>query len=71
MNVSSASTLSDSLALMATSMQSQKFPLQLGVAVLKQLQNSQEIQAQAIIAMINSTTSMTADGTGQIVNRTA
>lgn len=69
MNVSSASNLSDSLAIMATTMQSQNFPVELGYAVLKQLQNAQETQAQAIIEMINSITSMTADGTGQIVNR--
>lgn len=60
--------MSDSLALMATNLQSKKVPQQLGVAVLSQIQGLQKINAQALISMINATTSITADGAGQIVN---
>ena len=68
MNVAGASSLSDGLAILATNMQSQKLPQQLGFAILKQLQNTQEMQVQALVSMINSTSGLTADGTGQIVN---
>jgi len=68
MNISGASSLSDGLAILATNMQSQKVPQQLGIAILKQIQNTQEMQVEALVGMINSTPGMTADGTGQIVN---
>ena len=68
MNVSGASSLSDGLAILATNMQSQKVPQQLGIAILKQIQNTQEMQVEALVGMISSTPGMTADGTGQIVN---
>ena len=68
MNISGASSLSDGLAILATNMQSQKVPQQLGIAILKQIQNTQEMQVEALVGMISSTPGMTADGTGQIVN---
>ncbi len=68
MNISAVSAFSDSLALMATNLQSEKIPQEIGTAVLKGILSTQKQQAEALIAMINSTSSTTADGTGRIVN---
>lgn len=54
---------------MASNMKSQDLQMQISVAVLKQVQNQQEQQAQALLNMMGQSFSL--DGTGSIVNVTA
>jgi hypothetical protein len=68
MNISGAS-FSDSLTRMASDMSSGQIQLRLAVAVMKQIQNQQELQATALIKMIQATPAL--DGTGQIANKAA
>ncbi len=69
MNVSSYGSFENSLASLATNMQSEQFPLQIGVAVLKEIQDAQKMQAQMLVEMINSVSTITADGAGRLVNK--
>ena len=56
------------LATMATSNAHNQVQLAVSVEVLKNQQEQQEMQAQALVKMISSSS---LDGTGQLVNRTA
>ncbi len=67
MNVSAIS-MQDVLAGMATAQANHQVQLEVAMAVLEQQQNVQEMQAQALVRMIQQNT---LDGTGQLVNRTA
>ena len=64
----SATSMQDVLAGMATAQTNHQVQLEVAMAVLKQQQDMQEIQAQALIKMIGQTS---LDGTGQLVNRVA
>jgi hypothetical protein len=66
MNTISGASLTDSLVNMASNLQASKVAMQIGVAVLKQIQDQQKAQAQALINMISQTPSL--DGTGQVVD---
>jgi hypothetical protein len=65
----SNSSIETSLPLLAGSMQAQETMMRLSMAIFKQIQNSQEMQAQALINMINQAPSP--DGTGRIVDVSA
>lgn len=67
MNVSSTSMVSE-LAALATRQASQQVQADISLAVLKNLQDQQEVMGEALVKMINGTT---LDGTGRLVNRTA
>lgn len=67
MNVSSTSMVSE-LAALATRQASQQVQADISLAVLKNLQDQQEVMGQALVKMISGTT---LDGTGRLVNRTA
>lgn len=68
MAINGINSMENSLALMASAMQSVRIPQEIGFSVLKQIMDTQANQAQALIQMINSGPSPTVDGTGQIVN---
>ncbi len=59
-------SLSDSLANVATGMKSDSVSMQIAVAVMKQAQRQQQIQAEGLLKMIQNTPTL--DGTGNIVN---
>lgn len=56
------------LAALATRQASQQVQADISLAVLKNLQDQQEVMGQALVKMISGTT---LDGTGRLVNRTA
>ncbi|GEM_PF-1127130 len=62
----SGASMTNALAGMASDMHSQQIGLELATAVLKQIQDQQNMQAQALLEMIRNTPSPS--GTGQIVN---
>jgi hypothetical protein len=68
MDISGANALNNSLISAANSMQGGRLSLQIGTAVLKQIQNSQVNQAQALVQMINNSPTPTVNGTGSIIN---
>jgi hypothetical protein len=65
MNVSGPS-MTDSLANLFTGMQAGQVQAEIAVAVLKQIQDQQGQQAQALLKMISQAPSL--EGTGQIVD---
>ncbi|MCI0521560.1 MAG: putative motility protein [Chloroflexi bacterium] len=65
----STSSIETSLPLLAGSMKAQETMMRLSMAIFKQIQDSQEMQAQALINMINQTPSP--DGTGRVVDVSA
>ena len=64
----SSTSMENSLASMATNNAHQQVMDRVGVSVLKQQLDQQELQGEQIVQMINSTS---LDGTGQLVDRTA
>ncbi len=64
----SATSMQDVLAGMATAQANHQVQLEVAMAVMKQQQDMQEMQAQALIKMIHQNS---LDGTGQLVNRIA
>ena len=56
----------DSLAVLASGMQSTQLDSQLGVAVMKSIMDQQEQFAQALVQMIQQRPTL--DGTGSIIN---
>lgn len=69
MNVSGASSSMNALASMATNMKSADVNLQINVAVMKQLMDQQEMVAQGLIEMIQSTP--LPEGVGTTINLSA
>ncbi len=67
MAINGVSIMQNSLASLATSMQSDYGKQNIGVAIMKQILDSQEMQAQALISMMSAPTP-TINGTGRIVN---
>lgn len=67
MNISGTS-MEDVLASMATNRSNKQVQAEISAAVLKQQQEQQEIQAAALVEMIQSSS---LDGTGKLVNRSA
>ncbi len=65
MSVSGVSMV-DSLAVLASGMQSTQLDSQLGMAVMKSIMDQQEQFAQALIQMIQQRPTL--DGTGSIIN---
>ena len=65
MSVSGVSMV-DSLAVLASGMQSTQLDSQLGVAVMKSIMDQQEQFAQALVQMIQQRPTL--DGTGSIIN---
>jgi len=65
MSISSVS-MSDSLLSLSSGMASENVQLQIAVAVMKQAQEQQEQAGQALVEMINRSSSI--DGTGRLVN---
>lgn len=63
-----ATSMETTLATMATNRSNLQVQAEITMAVLKQMQEFQEVQAAALLKMINNTS---LDGTGQLVNRTA
>jgi len=68
MDVAGAS-FSNYLVDTATSLKSSQIQMQIGVAVLKQTLDQQDLQAQALLKMIRQSSSL--EGTGQIIDRSA
>lgn len=68
MAINGVNAMENSLASLATGMQGGRVQQQIGVAVLKQTLDNQEMLAQALIQMMNTGPTPTIDGTGQIVN---
>jgi hypothetical protein len=68
MDISGANALNNGLISAANSLQGERLSLQIGTAVLKQIQNSQVNQAQALVQMINNSPTPTVNGTGSIIN---
>ena len=60
--------MEDVLASMATNRSNRQVQVEISAAVLKQQQEQQEIQAAALVEMIQSSS---LDGTGKLVNRSA
>jgi hypothetical protein len=69
MNVSGVSNSIDALASMATSLKGADVNLQINVAVMKQLMDQQEMVAQGLIEMIQSTP--LPEGVGSSINLSA
>jgi hypothetical protein len=69
MNVSGVSNSMDALASTATNMKSAEVNLQINVAVMKQLMDQQEMVAQGLIEMIQSTP--LPEGVGTTINLSA
>lgn len=67
MNISGTS-MEDVLASMATSRSNKQVQTEIASAVLKQQQEQEQIQAAALVEMIQSSS---LDGTGKLVNRSA
>ena len=65
MSVSGVSMV-DSLAVLASGMQSTQLDSQLGMAVMKSIMDQQEQFAQALVQMIQQRPTL--DGTGSIIN---
>jgi len=65
MSISSVS-MSDSLLSLSSGMASENVQLQIAVAVMKQAQEQQDQAGQALVDMINRSSSI--DGTGRLVN---
>ncbi len=59
-------SLNSSLAVMATASKNRAVMNQIGMAVMKQIQDQQEVFGQAMVEMIKQTPMP--DGTGQILN---
>lgn len=59
--------MESSLASLATSMQGGRMQQEISVAILKQILDSQQNEAQMLLGMLGSP-SPSLDGTGQIVN---
>jgi hypothetical protein len=68
MDISGANALDNGIISSASRLQGERTSLQIGTAILKQIQNSQANQAQALIKMIDSAPSPAPDGTGSIIN---
>jgi hypothetical protein len=68
MAINGVNAMANSLASLATGMQGGRVQQQLGMTVLKQALDNQEMLAQALIQMVSSGPTLTMDGTGQIVN---
>jgi hypothetical protein len=60
--------MESALASTATNRSNTQVQAEITMAILKQQQELQEVQAAALVKMINNTS---LDGTGQLVNRTA
>ena len=60
--------MSNSLATQATEMKSLNVASQINIAVIKQMQEQQQQQADALIAMIQDTPTPIADGVSQYVD---
>jgi len=69
MNISGVD-YSDSMISMATDMKAGDLSLQFAVAILRQSQRQQEVQAEGLLKMIRSSTA-SLEGTGQLVNISA
>jgi len=68
MSISAVGTMENSLANMATGMVAGNIQQKFGFAILKEILNSQEMQAQALLKMMRAGPTPTVDGTGKIVN---
>jgi len=68
MAISGVNSMENSLASLATDMQGGSVQQKIGVAIVKQILDTQEIQAQAILKMMNSGPTPSLTGTGRIVN---
>lgn len=58
--------MTNALASLATGMQVSKVHSEIGVAVLKQIQDQQKVQAEALLGMMRQMSGL--NGSGQIVN---
>jgi hypothetical protein len=67
MNISGAS-MSDGLASMASSMQASNLGLQFSTAVMKKVMDTQKMQGDALVAMINQTPTASLNGIGSIID---
>jgi len=68
MAISGINSMENSMASMATGMQGGRIQQDISMAIVKQILDSQEMQAQALVKMMSSAPTPTLDGTGQIVN---
>jgi hypothetical protein len=68
MAISGVNSFENSLASMATSMAGGSSQQKIGVAILKQILQTQEMQVQALVQMMSTESTPTVDGTGTIVN---
>ena len=62
MTISGASSSLDSLAALASGLKSASVGQQIGVAVLKQIQDSQQAQAQQLLQMMQQTAAVARGG---------
>jgi hypothetical protein len=69
MNISSAGDFSNTIADMASDMKAGNLQLDITMAIFKQIQDSQQQQAAALINMMKQTQSLT--GTGRVVDVSA
>ncbi len=68
MAISTVNSMENSLANMATGMQGGRVQSEIGFAILKQILDNQKMQGQALVKMISTGPTPTADGTGRNVN---
>jgi hypothetical protein len=63
-----SNSMENSMAGVATDMQGGRIQEKIGFAILKQIMDSQKMQGELILKMIDSGPKPTVDGTGSIVN---
>jgi hypothetical protein len=68
MAISGVASMENSLASMATSMVGGNIQQKIGVAIVKQILDTQEMQVQALLQMMSNGPTPTVDGTGTMVN---
>jgi hypothetical protein len=68
MAISGVASMENSLASMATSMVGGSIQQKIGVAIVKQILDTQEMQVQALLQMMSNGPTPTVAGTGTMVN---
>ncbi len=68
MAISGISSMESYMASLATGMQGGRIQQEIGYSVLKQVLDTQEMQGQMLVKMMENTPGPSLDGTGSIVN---